>query len=153
VLNFFRNGGIWVKWKQYMTSQEWSKPFLLIPESDITRVAAWRVAQRPQFFKKPHSKIAWLNKFEVSIADATWSLDKYTDALAHLRDIVQSKVPSYQAGPNMEEILADLLHLGGDSGAAVAATASAPAYPADQIVQLFPGAGVTNQAIIIRRAP
>ena len=35
VLNFFRDGGIWVKWKQYMTSESWSKPILLIPESDI----------------------------------------------------------------------------------------------------------------------
>ena len=35
VLNFFRDGGIWVKWKQYMTSESWSKPILLIPESDM----------------------------------------------------------------------------------------------------------------------
>ncbi len=41
VLNFFRDGGIWVKWKQYMTSDTWSAPVLLIPESDIPNVAKW----------------------------------------------------------------------------------------------------------------
>ena len=40
------------------------------------------------------------------------------------------------------------MELGGDGQAAVAATASDHAYPADQIVQLFPGARVTSQAII-----
>ena len=153
VLNFFRDGGIWVKWKQYMTSETWSEPILLIPESDMPRVGAWRPAQRQQRFKQRSSKLAWLNKFEVSLADATWSLDKHTDALAHLRDIVNSEVPLYRAGPNMEEILADLMRLGGDGRAAEAATASDHAYPADQIVQLFPGAWVTNDSIIIRRAP
>ena len=148
VLNFFRDGGIWVKWKQYMTSETWSNPILLISESDMPRVAAWRPAQRQQRFKQPSSKLAWLNKFEVSLADAAWSLDKHSDALAHLRDIVNSKAPLYQAGPNVEEILIDLMRLGGDGQAAAAATASDHAYPADQIVQLFPGARVTSQAII-----
>ena len=153
VLNFFRNRGVWVKWKQHMTSETWSEPILLIPESDMPRVGAWRPAQRQQVFKERSSKLAWLNKFEVSLADATWSLDKHTDALAHLRDIVNSEVPLYRAGPNMEEILADLMRLGGDGRAAEAATASDHAYPADQFVQLFPGAWVTNDSIIIRRAP
>ena len=150
VLNFFRDGGIWVKWKQYMTSESWSKPILLIPESDIPRVAAWRPYQRQQCFKNKSSKLNWLNKFEVSLADAAWSLDKHSDALARLRDIVNSRAPLYQAGPNVEEILIDLMKLGGDGQAAVSATASDHAYPADQIVQLFPGVRVTNQAIIIR---
>ena len=140
VLNFFRDGGIWVKWKQYMTSETWSKPFLLIPESDIPRVAAWRPAQRQQCFKNPSSKLAWLIKFEVSLADATWSLQKHTDAIAHLRDIVNSKAPLYQAGPDLEDILNDLMRLGGDGRAAEAMPTSDQAFPADQIVQLFPGA-------------
>lgn len=149
VLNFFRDGGIWVKWKQYMTSESWSKPILLIPESDIPRVAAWRPYQRQQCFKNKSSKLNWLNKFEVSLADATWSLDKHSDALGSLRDIVNSKDPFYQTGPNLEEILTDLMKLGGDGSAAKAATASDHAFPADQIVQLFPGARVINQAVII----
>lgn len=150
VLNFFRDGGIWVKWKQYMTSGTWSKPILLIPESDMPRVAAWRPAQRQQCFKQASTKLAWLNKFEVSLADANWSLHKHSDALAQLRALVNSRAPWYQAGPNVEEILTYLMKLGGDGQAAVSATASEHAYPADQIVQLFPGARVTGQAIIIR---
>lgn len=145
VLNFFRDGGIWVKWKQYMTSDTWSAPVLLIPERDIPNVARWRPEQRHQSFKKPSTKLAWLNKFEVSLADATWSLDKHADALAHLRDIVNSMAPMYQAGPNVEEILVDLMKLGGHGRAAAAATTSSDhAYPADQIVQLFPGAYLTR---------
>jgi hypothetical protein len=144
VLNFFRNGGVWVKWKQYMTSETWSQPFLLIPESDIPRVAAWRPARRQHCFKKPSSKVAWLNKFEVSLADATWSLDKHADAISHLRDIVNSKAPQYHAGPDLEDILVDLMRLGGDSRAAEAVSASDHAFPSDQIVQLFPGAHPTR---------
>ena len=134
VLNFFRDGGIWVKWKQYMTSDTWSAPVLLIPEREIPNVARWRPEQRHQSFKKPSTKLAWLNKFEVSLADATWSLEKHADAIAHLRDIVNSMAPMYQAGPNVEEILVDLMKLGGHGREAAAATTSSDhAYPADQI--------------------
>ena len=106
----------------------------------MPRVAAWRPEKHQPCFQKGSSKHAWLNKFEVSLADATWSLDKHSTDLAHLHDIVDSKVPRYHAGPNLEEILADLMRLGGDGRAAQDATISGHSYPADQIVQLFPGA-------------
>ena len=41
-INFYRPNGIWVKWKQYMTSEEWSSPVLLIPSHEIPLIAAWR---------------------------------------------------------------------------------------------------------------
>ena len=41
-VNFFRSNGIWVKWKLYMTSEEWSSPVLLIPSHEMPLIAAWR---------------------------------------------------------------------------------------------------------------
>jgi hypothetical protein len=146
VLNFFRDNGIWVKWKQYMTSETWSKPVLLIPEHDIPRVAMWRPAQKQQVFKKKKAdaKLSWLNKFEVSLADASWTVEKHAAALNDLRDIVNSNTPLYKAGPSVEELLNDLMRLGGDDRAGPVSAASDHSYPADQIVQLFPGAWLTN---------
>ena len=38
----FRHNGIWVKWKQYLTSEEWSRPMKLLPQHEMTTIAAWR---------------------------------------------------------------------------------------------------------------
>ena len=40
-LNIFRHCGcIWVKWKQYMTSKEWSRPVLYVSVVGVSRIAS-----------------------------------------------------------------------------------------------------------------
>jgi hypothetical protein len=41
-LNIFRNRGIWIKWKQYMTDDTWSRPILLVPPEKMQAFGALR---------------------------------------------------------------------------------------------------------------
>ena len=141
-LNFFRSNGIWVKWKQYMTSEAWSNPVLLISQEEIPRVAMWRPVVHTLRFKEAHKKLAWLDKFEMALVDATWCKDKHSADLKELRDIVKSTADVYKVGSDIEEIIADLKRLGGASPTTVLDDDGA--LPSDQIVQLFPGALCLN---------
>ena len=38
VINLFRRGGIWVKWKQYLTDESWSRPVLLVEASNLSLI-------------------------------------------------------------------------------------------------------------------
>lgn len=116
VLKFFRHGGIWVKWKQCMTSAEWSSPVLLIPEGDtcMARVAAWRPQEHELTFKDMSSKLNWPDKFEASLANASWSVGSCKNDLMDLRDIVNSRTPDYQSGLAIDDVISDLRRLGGD---------------------------------------
>ena len=81
-LNFFRSrGGIYVKWKHYLTSDEWSRPVLIVPADDMARVASWRPSAFDMTFKeKTRDKThAWLNRVETTLVDVS------TDTSAQLR--------------------------------------------------------------------
>jgi len=52
-LNFYRSkGGIYIKWKHYLTSEEWSRPVLIVPAHDMARIASWRQAVIDLTFKE-----------------------------------------------------------------------------------------------------
>ena len=72
-INFYRSNGIWVKWKQYMTSETWSTPVLLIPPHEIPKIAAWRPTVTPHAFSETdqRSKVTWLEKFEAQMRVAS----------------------------------------------------------------------------------
>ena len=68
----FRYNGIWVKWKQYLTSEEWSRPVMLVPQHEMAAVAAFRPELIPQGYtgKKKKPKLAWLN-LEIMLPDVS----------------------------------------------------------------------------------
>ena len=72
-INFYRSNGIWVKWKQYMTSEEWSSPVLLIPPHEMNTIAAWRPTVIPHVYSETdqRSKWTWLEKFEAQMRVAS----------------------------------------------------------------------------------
>ena len=51
-VNFYRPNGSGVKWKQYMTSENWSAPVLLIPPHEIREIAAWRPLVTPHQYSE-----------------------------------------------------------------------------------------------------
>jgi hypothetical protein len=114
--------------------------------ADFPKVSAWRPRSHNLVFREANKKLAWLTKFELSLADATWSLQKHTAELKELREIVSSRASAYQRGANIEEVIADLKRLGG--AAPTDMVDDNCALPADQIVALFPGAACFLIAIL-----
>ena len=142
-INIFRDRGIWIKWKQYMTSDSWSRPVLLVPPHQIAEIAAWRPATRTKTFGDASLMLSWLDKLEVGLVD--WSGGDHSNDLHELRQIIHGKVPAYSCGPGIDQIIADLGALG--SAGARLPMCTIPVMPPDAIVQLFPGGDVPEMPL------
>ena len=55
-INIFRAGGIWIKWKMFMTDETWSRPVLLVPAKEIPNIAALRPDRLEQTMFNPDQK-------------------------------------------------------------------------------------------------
>ena len=88
-INVFRQRGcIWIKWKQYMTSQVWSDPVLLIQSHRFAPIAAWRPVSIGLCLQNLERRRAWLGKFEVLLAQRARSTDLHAADLRWLRDAI-----------------------------------------------------------------
>ena len=139
-VNFFRSNGIWVKWKQYMTSEEWSTPVLLIPPHEMQSIAAWRPQVTPHQYsdKDQRGKITWLEKFEAQLHDASGIPDHVRADIRHLKDVIAGKVSMYQTGPPLDGIIDDLVRA--SSGDVYRPMVVADQLPPDTLAQYFAGA-------------
>ena len=139
-VNFYRPNGIWVKWKQYMTSEEWSTPVLLIPPHEIQTIAAWRPQVTPHQYseKDKRGKMRWLEKFEAQMLDASGVTDHVRADIQHLRDDIAGKVSIYQTGPQLHGIIDDLVRA--SSGDVYRPVVVADQLPPDTLAQYFVGA-------------
>ena len=71
-LCLFRAGGcILAKWKQYITSPDWSRSVVIVPAHLAKRIADWRPPRIPNQFdpKFVTSHLTWLNKLGVAQAE------------------------------------------------------------------------------------
>ena len=139
-VNFFRSNGIWVKWKQYMTSEEWSTPVLLIPPHEMPIIAAWRPQVTPHQYsdKDQRGKITWLEKFEAQLHDASGIPDHLRADIRHLKDVIAGKVSMYQTGPPLDSIIDDLVRA--SSGEVYLPVVVADQLAPDMLAQYFAGA-------------
>jgi len=96
-VNIFRNRGIWVKWKQYMTSESWSRPVLLIPPHEMPALVAWRPDQVVQEWSPNDqtSKLAWVNKLESILSDTS----QYGADMNFLRQVIRREQPFFYRWP------------------------------------------------------
>ena len=122
-----------VKWKQYMTSETWSRPVCMVPPADVSRVARWRPAVRPRCFKEKTRLMAWIDKFETNLAHShDDSYLNHKPELDILRQTINGEIPEYADGPNIDVIIADIIRVG--QGTHTAAALTAPILPHDAIV-------------------
>ena len=64
-LSFFRVGDtVAVKWKQYLTSPDWSRPVVIVPAHLANHIADWRPPRVPYQFDQKFvtSHLNWLHK-------------------------------------------------------------------------------------------
>ena len=138
-INVFRHGGcICVKWKQYLTSDTWSKPIVVVPPHLMSVVGAWRPQRVVQQFQPETAAKhqAWLNKLEVMLAES--GNDDHKTQLESLRMIVRQTDQRYANKFDINAILADLMRIGGT--APPKDDVLSRALPEDALVQFFPGA-------------
>ena len=140
-MNIFRKPtGIWVKWKQYLTCETWSKPVLIVPADRMRLIAEWRPAPVVQKLetKALAALLLWLDKFEVALSDGSRELNERRADLHRLRSIVRRENPAYTTGPSVDKIIADLSCLRGVGQRRVAESP----MPEDQLVTFFSGADI-----------
>ena len=92
-LCFFRVGDtVAVKWKQYLTSPDWSRPVVIVPAHLAKDIADWRPPRIPQQFDQkfvtPH--LTWLHKLGVALAETPG--ESHQQDLEHLAAIVTGQV-------------------------------------------------------------
>jgi hypothetical protein len=69
--NVFRSNGVWLKWKQYLTDESWSRPVLLVPARRMAEVAAFSPPRLEQSFGDAAGKmVAWADKLDAALSDA-----------------------------------------------------------------------------------
>ena len=139
-LNFYRsNGGIYVKWKHYLTSEEWSRLVLIVPVHDMARVASWRPAVLDLTFKQDIRAEAhsWLNRVETSLVDVSTSTSNQLPDLQYLRDLVDSKLPQFGSTLTIDEMIFDFKNVG---NVHLPKQETRGTMPPDVLVPLFPGA-------------
>ena len=138
---FFRSNGIWVKWKQYLTSEEWSRPVMLLAQHEMAEVAAWLPESTPLGFsdKEKQKKLAWLDKLEILLADASGQADARRGDMEYLRLLINGMLPCFTDGPTIQTIINDLRTVGSSTVETSAVGVTRSTLPADALV-MFPGA-------------
>ena len=150
-LNIFRHRGcIWVKWKQYMTSTEWSRPILYVSAADVARIASFRPTAKPLGFSNEQRALmlAWVDKLAVFLSDPHDTISKHRHDLQWLRDVINGTCmdSSLRKGVDINRAIVALLrHADQDPTSAPCEperVRSTDVMPPDQLVQLFPGADI-----------
>ena len=139
-INFFRGeGGIWVKWKQFMTSTEWSTPLLVVRPACVHWIASFRPTQRKQDFKADHKNdlLNWLMKFKDSLSDAQNTIAKRKGDVEWIRDVILGQREEYRKNLTIDQLFSGMgVHMQGPRSSCELACE----MPPDAIVALFPGA-------------
>lgn len=150
-LNIFRHGGcIWLKWKQYMTSKEWSRPILYVPAADVARIASFRPTAKPLDFSNEQRvlMLSWVDKLAIFLTDSHDTISKHRDDLQWLRHVITGTCidSSLRKGVDINRAIVALLrHADKDPTSALCElerVRPTDVMPPDQIVQLFPGADI-----------
>ena len=81
--------------------------------------------------------VARVDKLDGALSGAHGSVGQHRDSLSWLRRVAQSQEPEFYQGPDLEQILLDFHNLGAVRSRPEPVP---PDVPADQLVQLFPGA-------------
>jgi len=142
--NIFRyRTGIWVKWKQYMTDDVWSRPVLLLGPRRMAELSLKRPQPMDARFKSKQSLLAWLIKLEETLADRLALDPALKPGIAWLRNVVDHADPMYNGAqsPGLETIIADLVACGAGGGttAALADAVVDDSHLDDTLAQNFPG--------------
>ncbi len=141
-VEIFRSKGVYIKWKQWMTDEEWSSPVLLVSEQDMQPFAAFRPnSHTMQFPNQGQPILQWISKFEHWCFSQPALQDQdLSNRLAWVRQAVRHEAPGvYAPGASVAALVEDLLRL---PEQCQPRSQPALALPQDHLSQLFPGSDV-----------
>ena len=107
-VQLFRRGGVYVRWKQFLTDEGWSKPVLLVSEEQVGAIGMLRPDILPKRFKDAEQMLTWIDKF----AEALPCPGQHAASLAWFRSVVRQQSGECSSGPDLDQIVADLRKLG-----------------------------------------
>lgn len=117
---------------------------MVIPPSDVSRVATWRPPVRTRRFEARERMHAWINKFETNLAHSHDECTKHKPELDTLRQTIDGELPEFVDGPDIDRIIADIIRFGQTTPTAALAPGT---LPHDVIVQLFPGGDLPETGV------
>ena len=114
VFNVFRNhGGIWIKLKQYVTSDTWRHPVLLVGPRKMTSIAAMVPANVKPEFQAHAEMMSWSRKLEETLVDQLPSMPGLKRGVEWFRDVINRILPEYNGdhSSSVTKIIADLMSI------------------------------------------
>ena len=146
VFNVFRHTtGIWIKWKQFMTDDTWSRPVLLVGRRRMKSIASMLPANVQPNFKANAEMMSWSQKLEETLVDQLPSRPAIKDGIEWFRAVINRTLPEYNGNhsPSLTKIMTDLVSIDHQAYAAPCSLVAADSgFLADIFVQHFPGADV-----------
>ena len=140
-INVFRQGGIWIKWKMYLTDQTWSRARLLVPPGDVRRIAALRPAEIPIFFQRATRSAmhSWLERLASFLDGLPGDVLRARRAhLEWLHAVVDGREGDSADGADLDDMVKDLRTLG--EGGKLPEPLPLGDYNEDALFEAFPGA-------------
>ena len=83
-----------------MTSEQWSSPVLLVPESRMVEIAEWRPLQREQCFAEGTKMLSWMDRFETSLSEDR--RQKHAADIVWLRRVMSRRDPAFTEAPSVD---------------------------------------------------
>lgn len=139
-IRLFRSDGIYMQWKQWMTSEDWSAPVRVVAPEDVATLASFRPsACRMEFAKGGQELLDWIGKFEQWCSTLP-QFPSLAEKFAWLRQAATHRAPGvYTPGVSVDAIIRDLQGL---PGARPEVHEERRAMPQDVLTQLFPGSDI-----------
>ena len=136
--------GLFAQWKQFVTSDEWSRPVHLMGHQQMALLAKMRPPDIQHKFENHQvdAQVNFLNQLERVLA-AAGKFDQFQGGLEWLREIATNQHDFRMV--SMEEIVADLHRLGSLMPAIHAHDRDLPSFPDDILLSVAPGADIQSQ--------
>ena len=141
-VNVFRTRqGIFIKWKQYVTDDQWSEPQCVVHARKMATIAGLRPASVAKHFAERDMMLSWLDKYEGALTDWQNTINKHKEGIEWLKRTIEHRNEDYNSETTLDDIVTKLITLGQGQPSLRPVEIE---IPDDQLVSLFPGADLPN---------
>ena len=134
--------GVWAHWKQYVTTEAWSKPLLLMHDDQVVLLSRLKPPDIPHAFSATQVDgfTNFLKQLE-RVLSASGRFEQFQSGLEWLQAVGTNR--GCFSGASIDEILADLRRMG--SAFPIQQQGALPILPDDVLLAVAPGADIGPQ--------
>ena len=134
--------GVWAHWKQYVTTEAWSKPLLLMHDDQVVLLSRLKPPGIPHAFNATQVDgfTNFLKQLE-RVLSASGRFEQFQSGLEWLQAVGTNR--GCFSGASIDEILADLRRMG--SAFPIQQQGALPILPDDVLLAVAPGADIGPQ--------